>query len=263
MGEKAYGDKPVVVAPQFFNRVVDLVNARKPRELTDQGRPVSSPLDRTILSLRNDSGASLSRGSLLEIGDMYLGFGTSRPFSPLHPWFEGLDFDGGYWAITTEPLPTGDVGECQIAGVCIVRVNVTNLDHRRAFPKIGQSYCESSHLGPLEILQMTDTSNTGVQECWCILRSPQGTVRGIAVDALSHGSAGTVNLVKLRSGTHSYQRNGSSAHLTVEARAYALNTADTIAVGTAVILTMDEAGNINADNANCDVRDWELSDEDE
>lgn len=255
MGDKASGEKPVATSSRLHNRMVDSMNRHEQQlRLGEGGRGLPWNIPPHLVKAQNLTGSDLVRGAVIDLGDNLLS--TSDPLDAEHLWYEGETLAGGRFAVCKRALPSTDIGDVQIFGACLARVNVTNVDHKRAFPKIGQAYFESSHLGPVEILSLTGTPGTGVQVCAVMLRSPQGTVRGIAVDTLSHGTAGTVNLVKLRSGIHSYQRNGSGAHLTVEAYAFVLNSADTIAANTAVTLSMDEAGNINADNANCEASDW-------
>lgn len=262
MGDKAIGGKAkgVICTPKLHNEIIDAKNAHKRTEL---GRAVpqrKTVISQTSLYVKNLTGGNLPRGAVVDIGEYLLS--ESDPLDATHPWFEGNTQDGGNWGVLTKPIPEDDIDECQIAGRCVARVNILNIDHTRAFPKAGQTYFESSHMGPVAILRLSDVDATGVQECYVLLRVPVFTLRGVAVDTLGHATTGTVNLVKKTSSGYFYMRNGDGDHLTLEASAYSLNTSESIEADTPVYLSQFEDGSIEATSGNCALKDWDLEDED-
>lgn len=261
--KKASGkSKGVMFKPATANELIDLLSREKGKQLGGAISKQSLPPTPDILKIRNATGSDLPGGAVVDIGDLL--FDESEPLKLDYPWFEVVTQAGGAWGVMRRATPDEDIEECQISGICIARVNILNIDHTRAIPKAGQAYFESSHMGPVRILRLSDTDATGVQECFVLLRVPIFTLLGIAVDVLGHNTAGTVNLVKkISSGSgYEYMRNGSSAHFTVESYAYSLQAAEEIAVDTAVFLNQLEDGTFQAISGNCTARDWELEDED-
>lgn len=92
---------------------------------------------------------------------------------------------------------------------------------------------------------------------------PVMRLRGIAVDSISHGTDGTVNLVKRTDTGYAYMRDKDDAHISVEAGFYSGNTGETIEPETAVYVDQFADGYYEVTGGNCTVRDWELEDEDE
>jgi len=88
-----------------------------------------------------------------------------------------------------------------------------------------------------------------------------GIHRGITVDTISQGAAGTVKLVYHNGHGFKAARDTSNALVTVEAYCYLLNADDTIPANTAVILQHFDDNTWEIISAHCDVRDWELTEE--
>lgn len=88
-----------------------------------------------------------------------------------------------------------------------------------------------------------------------------GRHRGITVDAITQGAAGTVKLVYHNGTGFTSAVTSAPANITVEAYCYMLNTADTIAADTAVILMHMDDGTWEIIAAHCEVRDWDLEEE--
>lgn len=137
--------------------------------------PVTSHTSHTSVKARNDTGANLPRGAVIDLGDYLLS--ASDPLDAQHLWFEGIAQEGTArrYAVAREPIPTNEIGECQVSGVCIARVNVTDLAHNYAVPTASQNYFTSSPIGPVEIQRLSTPESTGTQECVVLLRVPGPT----------------------------------------------------------------------------------------
>jgi hypothetical protein len=245
--------------PQLWNRVVDSMTRHEQQLRLGKGKqPKPFGIDKNIIKCKNNVGTNLTRGSVVDVGN-YLLTGLSS-YEPATLWFNGDEPAGGHYAVFRGAVPDGEYGDAQLTGVCIARVNVTDEDHPRAIPTIGETYFTSAWEGPVEILDRI-TEGTGVKECIVILRRGVRQWRGITLDAITHGTFGTVKLVKWN-GTDDYESiTGDSADITVEAGGYLLNDGETIEVDTAVILSMMDDGTFEVANSNCAVRDWDLADE--
>lgn len=88
-------------------------------------------------------------------------------------------------------------------------------------------------------------------------------LRGITVDAISHGSPGTVKLVKKTASGYELMTDVEEAELTVEADFYLGNTGDSIAANHAVTVLRFPDGSYEIVNAWCDERNWTLAGEEE
>jgi hypothetical protein len=108
---------------------------------------------------------------VVDVGDTIL-TGLSV-FDPHHLWHEGNEQAGGHYGVFRTDVPDGEIAECQLTGVCIARVNVTDAGHRFAVPTDGQTYFTSATEGEIQILD-APTGDPGVRECIVVLRCGAG-----------------------------------------------------------------------------------------
>lgn len=254
---------PWAMKSAYKAKLDNLIRQANPNTQLGSGvRSIASLVSQTSVKARNDTGANLPRGAVIDLGDYFL---TESDLDPDALWFKGIAQAGSgrRYAVAREPIPTNELGECQVAGVCIARVNVTNLAHNYAVPTASQNYFTSAPIGPVEILRLTTPESTGTQECVVLLRVPVLTVRGVTADSLTRTTAGTVNLIERQSGGIYYQMDGSDNPLSIEAYAASLNDDETIAANTFVYVNYFEDGYFEAISGNCEVRNWEAANEPE
>ena len=136
----------------YINDTVDVVNAHKEGRL--QG-PSSSPQgsqSRVQVEVRNLTGTNLALGQVVQLGAHLL-----TDVNEEHPWFEGnlvANPVADRFAILTRPLPPGEIGPAQIAGVCLAHVFVFDpqadcclscrVRKSSAMLNTGSGWCESS-----------------------------------------------------------------------------------------------------------------------
>jgi len=126
------------------------------------GRPavdVASAFNTATVKIRNLTGADRSRGELVQLGEYLLDVVDFR-----RPWFEGNDFAAPAFklALLLAPVKSNEIGEAQIAGRCLGRVNVLDEAHTHAVPTAGEYVLKSSDFGPFELLSPPD--GTGEQD---------------------------------------------------------------------------------------------------
>jgi len=124
----------------------------------DPGR--TRPRSTDIIKVQNDSGANLKRGEIVSFD----GFVLSE-VDPEAIWLKGIQpRRGKKFAVLKYDVEDGEITNAQVSGVCIGRVNVTNLAHRAARVPDGASFVlQSSFSGPVELLWAP--SGTGVADC--------------------------------------------------------------------------------------------------
>jgi len=147
-----------------MNDAVDVVNAFKEGRFGGR-RPSSGTNSRAIVQVRNSTGADRARGEVVQLVGHLL-----DDVSEDHPWFDSdLVAEPILYrmAILTRALKEDEIGPAQMAGVCLIRVNVTDTDHTHATPVDGDAELESSTTGPLELLMNPD--GTGVQDLWALI----------------------------------------------------------------------------------------------
>ncbi len=103
-------------------------------ELSEGGAPERAPISTDLVKIRNDTGYNLARGSVVRIGRRIL---SDAAFDPDHLWMsahEPLAVFGDEYVhgIIRRPAPIGEIVECQLSGVVLAVVYVSNIHHRFA-----------------------------------------------------------------------------------------------------------------------------------
>jgi|GEM_PF-3655856 len=146
----------------FINDTIDVVNAHKEGRLQRPAEADSANASRVRVQIRNQTGSNLVVGQVVQLGPLLL-----SSLSQDHPWFEGnmvANPASDRLAVLTQPIPNGQIGTAQIAGVCLARVNVTDASHRHAAPTASSTNLASKKVGPVELL--SPPSGTGLQTMW-------------------------------------------------------------------------------------------------
>jgi len=138
-----------------------------------------------FVKVKNNTGGNLARGKVLKLGTFLL---TGKQNAQL--WFNATTpqdpLAGAKCCILRKPLPDGQIGDAQIAGVCIAWVNSLNAAHTHASPVDNSNNLNSGTSGSYEILSAL--SGTGVQEA--VVRfvgagaTQYGRIKGLLVTAM-------------------------------------------------------------------------------
>lgn len=154
---------PLLRDSALVSNVIDLVDKQKQSNLAN-GQPVRHAIPRdTRIKIKNSSGADRVRGEVLDVGSMLLTNLDRRA-----KWFDGDTPDGtSLFAVLLQPLLDGQIGEAQLLGVCMARVNVSNTSHTHAASANGSCVLASGTEGAAQILY--HTGSTGVQNCFVLL----------------------------------------------------------------------------------------------
>lgn len=139
--KKKSAGMPFSFSAGFYNKLVDAVKWIEKNKSKQGSMQMNPDPGQTSLLVANASGSDLPIGSVLEISDR---IGEEDTFIFLKA-VRGIQptLASRYCVITAEPIPNSSVGKCAVAGVCVARVNVTNISHTGANPAIG-SYVLSS-----------------------------------------------------------------------------------------------------------------------
>lgn len=131
------------------------------------------------------------------------------------------------WAVVRKPIKFGNIGEAQVSGVGVARVNVTDIDHDFAFPKYEQLSFESGFIGPVELLSTAE--ETGVQEMIVRFPVPPLELYGLPDATIAKGATGTVSIYDDFAGDGNYVDNGNN--VTVYSPYVQLTTAQYVQIG--------------------------------
>lgn len=146
------------------------------------------------VKVKNNSGADRRAGEVLQ----FTGFALDDE------WLE----QGYHWLTGGEPLltngcgvltratPSGDIDDCQVAGVCLALVNVGNANHTFCFVDKSNYVMQSGYGGANRILYKP--SGTGEKKCLIALGDGFEVHRGVINNGgqITKGSSGTVDRYK-------------------------------------------------------------------
>lgn len=155
------------------NEIVDHVNAARLTDATNRHR---QDVSRNVIKVKNSSGADRGRGQVLKVDDFLL---TDFDKSQFSLWYDGIlpTSSTDCVAVLLEPIQDGKIGPAQIDGVCVGRVNLTDITHTRAAPASATSILQSGTTGPFKVIG----NPTGVaeQDVGVVFSSEvAGTLRG-------------------------------------------------------------------------------------
>jgi hypothetical protein len=161
-----------VIEPRagLWNDMVDAANAHKRQRLglARKPRPPKiTPPDR--VKVKNVSGENLAAGSVVQLGEFLLDEVTNDFL-----WFEADKPSSltATHAILRKSLPNDEIGEAQIIGTVVARVNVNDENHQYAKVVVDEAELDSTdEAGPIRILF---APGTGSQSC-AVLIDRQGS----------------------------------------------------------------------------------------
>lgn len=187
---KVASGSPAKIPASVWNNVLDATDDyNRRRALGNGGGTASQPTRADRVQVRNDTGADLPLGSVVEFTDMIL-----DELDPANIWLAGDTPDGtnGY-GIVTKPLPDEQIGPCQVIGVCAALVNITSTSHSYARVKSGETVLESAASGSIRIFYKP--TGTGEKLCAVLLGGGEvGMLLGKPDSDISAGGTGTISI---------------------------------------------------------------------
>jgi hypothetical protein len=116
-----------------------------------QGRAYVPPTD--VVQVKNSAGGQVNQGYVVQIGNSLL----DDPGDPGNQWFNATyptDPWERVWGIALEPIQEDEIGSCQLSGVCLAQVWVTDTAHRFAWVTHDESpfLLRSGFAGQYELL---------------------------------------------------------------------------------------------------------------
>lgn len=158
-GKGSSGAKFRVPPANVWNNMVDAGNAYALSKLDSPGGPPTRARATDIIKIQNTSGAARRTGEVLKIEGKALDTITAE-----HIWLLGVEPTADcYFGILKKPVADDGIEQLQVSGVCLALVNVTDVDHDRAYVLDGYYVLQSSSDGPIEILFAP--SGTGELSC--------------------------------------------------------------------------------------------------
>jgi hypothetical protein len=151
------------------NRVLDASDAwHNQKRLGDTQTQFRHPISTDKIKIKNDSGGDLVAGSVLQVTDKAI-----DELSAAYLWFNGDTYDATIsksCCIIREAIKSGEIGDSQVSGVVLARVDVIDTGHRFASPTDGESYLTSAATGSVTILE--PATGTGLQTLAVVLDAP-------------------------------------------------------------------------------------------
>lgn len=134
-------------------------------QFSSDAPPPTSDRRTDIIKVRNDTGSNRLRGHVVGLEGSVL-----TEVTPENIWLKAIATKRGKkFGILRYDLPSTEINEAQLSGVCVARVNVSNVSHRCAkVPDDGTFVLKSSFSGPIDLLWCP--SSTGEADCVVNLR---------------------------------------------------------------------------------------------
>lgn len=176
----------------LHNTGVDIAEYWRRKGPWKDAPPDHTPRNYSKVKVKNNTGADLARGSVVEFTDFLL-----TEIEQDYLWFAGdtPDLTNVGWGITLKPIPDGEIDECLVLGVCIAWVNITDETHEYATRADGEEFLQSAAIGPVKILHKP-TGSTPPEERECVVQimdEGQSIFIGKTDEALPKGSSATVS----------------------------------------------------------------------
>jgi hypothetical protein len=176
---KVQRGEPVKHSAAQWNAFVDAARAVAQGELDRASGQPTTHRDAAIVRVRNESGADLARGAVLGLGDpIFPPATTSVDIFAREVTFRGAVPAAGHtgkFAVLLDAAKTNRVIRAVVAGVCAVKITVTDAAHGYAEVAAGQTgYLASGSSGLAQILW----KETGTGLKWAIVRLGGGSGGG-------------------------------------------------------------------------------------
>ncbi len=199
----------VLESAPFVNTLVDMVDWFRRQQLGTPGSRQFTPTPTDIINVKNITGADRLAGDVLEIGTHLLG-----EIDPANLWFNVDTVShavGRSYCILDRALPSTDIDEAHISGVCVARVNIIATTDRYGFVEQSSTTLKSGKAGQFRLLgPVTATGVQSVAVCFADDGRPVRLCK--PVSNISKGAEGSVTL-------YEYDGTTETAGQTVTAKA--------------------------------------------
>lgn len=179
---KAISFPPASVQDAIIDGALERIRGRK---VGDAPLPQEIRSDR--LWLKNESGAGIAAGAVLEVSTKLLTTITRE-----NPWFSGVEPTEDYkkiWGVALRQTPDDAIDEFQVSGLAWARVDINHVQHTHCDVVSGSTQLESKWHGTAKIVQRA-TASTGVQDCLIRLGDPfMGPIKVVTTGSLAVDSS--------------------------------------------------------------------------
>lgn len=198
-----------VGSAQFQANLVDMVDWFKRVVRGNQSGAYQPPIPTDVIKVKNITGANRSAGQVLELGSLLytdltrrnIGFNADTVSHPV----------GRSYCILPRPIPTGEIDDAHISGVCVAKVNIIATSDRYGFIELSSNVLKSGKAGQFKLLgPVTATGEQLVAVCFADDARPARLCK--PVSNIAKGASGDITL---------YEYNGTTeaAGQTVSAKA--------------------------------------------
>jgi hypothetical protein len=206
---KAVPGKPLITGPigsaTFQNNLVDMVDWWKRTVRGNPQRALPVAIQTDVIKVKNVSGADRGAGQVLEIGTLVLTTLDRRNI-----WFNADTIShsvGRSYCVLPRPIPSGEIDDAHISGVCVAKVNIIATTDRYAFVEASSNVLKSGKTGQFKLLgPVTATGEQSVAVCFADDGRPVRLCK--PVSNISKGASGSITLY-----------DGETASQTVTAKA--------------------------------------------
>lgn len=151
-GKASPGGDFVPPRAELWNNMIDAGNAWRNGRLNSPAPQPTRARGTDLLKLKNSSAANRRKGEILKIDGKVIETITDE-----HIWLDGAEpTDDCRFGILKYPADNNEVQTCQVSGVCLALVNVTDADHQFAVAVEGEYVLQSAFAGPIELLFVPD-----------------------------------------------------------------------------------------------------------
>jgi hypothetical protein len=165
------------VSATAWNAVIDAAKAEADRRFGADAGDLTTGRSGSIVRVKNETGGALDRAHVVGLGGPIFGPDDSLDAFLREVTFRGVVPTSSHvdrFAVLLEPAPVNRVVRAYVAGVCPVRVDVTDGTHTTAAADVGETaLLVSAAAGPAQILW----SEGGTGEQWALIQF--GTTCGI------------------------------------------------------------------------------------
>ena len=191
MTHKAVPGQPLIVKAGEYNAAMEAGQwFSQQKQLGESQSGIVGGVNPCVVKVKNDSGGNLAAGTVVELSSSLL-----TTLDRQHLWLSGIARAGNDpgFGVLIEPIKSGEIGLCQVSGVCLASVDIQDADNTHARLVASSTTLKGCFGGPVEILQKP--SGTGVKTCVVRLGVRQSIIRRAkAAAAITAGNSGDVNV---------------------------------------------------------------------
>ena len=191
MTHKAVPGQPLIVKAGEYNAAMEAGQwFSQQKQLGESQSGIVGGVNPCVVKVKNDSGGNLAAGTVVELSSSLL-----TTLDRQHLWLSGIARAGNDpgFGVLIEPIKSGEIGLCQVSGVCLASVDIQDADNTHARLVASSTTLKGCFGGPVEILQKP--SGTGVKTCVVRLGVRQSIIRRAkAAEAINAGDSGDVDV---------------------------------------------------------------------